>query len=463
MGGFVSEVPQEIVNGMPANWENCSRYPANPDLPRLNPRDWQKSRDPPCNESRRVSNIISTRRASTRCPDVISVFASLGENIRTSNILASAAALVIGSTVWAAPFLPGNLVVSRVGDGTGSVANNVANPVFLDEFTTAGASAGNTIALPTAASGANFSVAIGRSTTSAGQLQRSADGRYLLIGGTDAPVGTTNPNSNANFRGRTVARVDSDGNIDSSTRFEAPGTTIRSAYSTDGTDIYTTHDAGAGAPSPGGLRYMTLGQTDGGTLMNGATTNIRVAGSFNGQLYASASTGVGGDFRGVFSVGTGLPTTASAYSLLPGFGVLGGASNNGNSDSSYDFFFADSTTLYVTDDDTTAPASGGLQKWRFDGSAWVKLWTLTPIARSIAGEVDSSGNVSLYLITGDGTTLSSLSDTLSGATAPAAFSTLATAPANTVFRGVELAPIPEPTSLAAIAAAGLTLVRRRRA
>ena len=63
--------------------------------------------------------------------------------------------------------------------------------------------------------------------------------------------------------------------------------------------------------------------------------------------------------------------------------------------------------------------------------------------------------------------LVALSDTLGGTTLPS-FSTLATAGSNYVFRGVALAPVPEPSSVAlglagvaAFVAAGRRFKRRR--
>src|SRR5262245_32934423 len=53
----------------------------------------------------------------------------------------------------AAGFTPGNLVVYRTGSGSGSLLNT-GNPVFLDEYTPAGALV-QSIPLPTASSGAN--------------------------------------------------------------------------------------------------------------------------------------------------------------------------------------------------------------------------------------------------------------------------------------------------------------------
>ena len=50
-------------------------------------------------------------------------------------------------------FTPGNVVIYRVGDGSGSLVNT-GNPVFLDEYTPTGTLV-QSIALPTATAGAN--------------------------------------------------------------------------------------------------------------------------------------------------------------------------------------------------------------------------------------------------------------------------------------------------------------------
>src|SRR5689334_16536817 len=67
-----------------------------------------------------------------------------------AGIAISAAAVAAAS---GQSFTAGNLVVYRTGDGAAALAA-AATPVFLQEFTTAGAS-GITVALPVTASGAN--------------------------------------------------------------------------------------------------------------------------------------------------------------------------------------------------------------------------------------------------------------------------------------------------------------------
>ena len=85
-------------------------------------------------------------------------------------------------------FTLGNLVVYRVGDGSAALGAN-ATPVFLDEYTPAGTLV-QSIAMPTAVSGANKRLTASGNSTTEGFLTRSADGHYIVIPGYDAAVGT---------------------------------------------------------------------------------------------------------------------------------------------------------------------------------------------------------------------------------------------------------------------------------
>lgn len=366
-------------------------------------------------------------------------------------------------TIARAAFTPGTVVVSQFGDG---VTTSGTVPITLREFTTSGTATGVEVSLPTTDSGSNYAiVASSLGSTTVGFLKRSVDERYLsMIGyGTNATAS------------RTIARVDAVGSVDSTTRFSAAGVAPKAAITTTGTDFWWSGDTGSG--STGGIRYTTLGSTSSGAALaqglGGSGTNSsgqfpvpynsRVIGIFDGQLYGSASVAVGGySFRGVFNVGTGVPTTANQYGLTI---VGGGTSNSGIIDSPWEFFIADSNTIYVADDDSTAPATGGLQKWLFSSGSWSKAWTATPAGavgvRGVTGLVTGS-SVQLYGITAmtSGTqanSLVALSDTLDGTSLPS-FSTLATAGSNYVFRGVALAPVPEPSSVVLVLAGAGALV-----
>jgi hypothetical protein len=384
----------------------------------------------------------------------------------------------------AAPFA-GGVVVSVIGDGTTPISTGtVAVPITLTEYSTSGSLTGGSVMLTTTDSGSNYAITGGMTSTSFGFLKRSVDGDYLTIAGANIPAGTqvSSVFGTSFFQNRTIARVDAAGTVDSSTRFNAAGTTPRSAITTNGTDLWWSADTGSG--STGGIRYLTLSSTTSGVaLANGTgaspTTagqpapvpfNSRVLNISNGQLYGSSGVAVGASgtnqisFRGVFNVGTGLPTTANQLGSL----IVGsGTGNAGLQDSAYDFFFADASTLYVGDDDTTAPATGGITKWILSGTTWNKTWLALPAGttgvRALAGVTDTvSGSVELYGITAVASgqnELVKLVDTLSGTVAPS-FSSLATAPANYVFRGVAMSPVavPEPSSVVLVLAGAGALV-----
>lgn len=361
---------------------------------------------------------------------------------KTLSIIAAAAL----STPALADFIPGNLVVSLVGDGSAALTN-AANPVFLSEYTTAG-SLVRSLALPTAASGANRRFSVSGSATSEGHLSRSTDGRFLVIGGYDAAIGTASVVSTSSANNpRVVARVGFDDAIDTSTALgdAYSANNIRSVFTTDGNDLWTAGTASSG----GGVRHTTLGSVT-STQLSTTITNIRVVNIFNGQLYVSSSTGA---FQGVSTVGSGTPTASGeTITLLPGMPTASGPS-------AYDFHFASSTTLYVADDRTNG--NGGVQKWTFDGTTWSLQYTLATASnvglRGLVGGDDGAGNTLLYAISTDNK-LVSVIDTGAGSV----FSTLATAPANTAFRSVEFAPVPTPGTLALLAASGLLAIRRRR-
>ena len=388
---------------------------------------------------------------------------------RTRGAFSAAIAVAIGSLMPGAraDFTPGSVVVTQFGDG---VTTSGTVPITLREFTTGGSPTGMSVTLPTSDSGANFAAVGSISNTGIGFLKRSVDGRFLSL----IAYGT---NASAS---RTIARVDSAGSVNSTTQFSAAGVNVRSAITTTGTDFWWSGDTGSG--STGGIRYTTLGSAVSGVALaqgigsSGTNPdgqfpvpyNSRVIGVFGNQLYGTSGVSVGGySFRGVFNVGTGLPTTANQSGAII---VGGGTGNSGVIDSPWEFFIASPTTIYVADDDTTAPASAGLQKWLFSSGSWSKVWTATPSGatgmRGLTGIVTGS-SVQLFGITAMATgtaanDLVALSDTLGGQSAPS-FTTLATAPTNYVFRGVALAPVPEPSSvvLGLVGLGGLAAVARR--
>ncbi|WP_432890039.1 ExeM/NucH family extracellular endonuclease [Kribbella sp. CA-245084] len=337
------------------------------------------------------------------------------------------AGLVVQPAAQAAGFATGNIVVARVGDGSGALSGAAA-PVFLDEYTSAGTLV-QTIPLPTGSAGANRRLTMSGSATSEGALALSADGRFLTLAGYDADPGTAGVASTTTSTvGRVVGRVDGSGAVDTSTTITDAfsGANVRGAVSADGSQFWTVG-------ASGGVRLAALGGSGATTQINSAApTNLRVAGMVNGNL--SVSTGSAP--TGVYAVGSGLPTTGGQTPAL-----------TAAAPSPYGFVALDrdpsvpgADTLYVADD--SAAPNGGILKFAFDGSAWTARGTFRPAGsgvRGLTGSVSPSG-VTLFASTASNA-LVKVDDTAAfDAPISATATTLATAAANTALRGVAFAP-----------------------
>ncbi len=343
-------------------------------------------------------------------------------------LLVCAALLGSAGTALASALTPGNLVVVRFGDGSAPLTS-AAVAVFLDEYTPTGTYV-QTIALPTATSGLNRPLTNSGTATSEGFLSLSANGLYLVHAGYSAAPGTAGVVATTSASTpRVVARVDLNGNVDTSTALSDAysGANIRSATSFDGTQFWTGGTSG----SSGSVRYAASVGASTTTQLSTTITNTRVVGIFGGQLYVSSSSGA---FQGVSTVGSGLPTIAGqTITLLPGFPTAAGPS-------SYDYLFDGASTLYVADDRAIA-SGGGIQKWSFNGTSWTLLYTLnsglTAGVRGLSSR-SVSGTLQLFATTAD--TLGKLVSVLDTG-AGASFTTLATAATNTALRGVRYVPI----------------------
>ncbi len=272
-------------------------------------------------------------------------------------------------------FTPGNLVVYRVGDGVSTLANT-GNAVFLDEYTPSGTLV-QSVPLPTVASGANLPLVASGSASSEGLLSRSVDKQYILLTGygTTIPYASSLAGTTSVAVPRVIGVISVNAAINTSTALTdaASGNNPRGACSTDGTNLWIS---GAG----GGVRYALSGATT-STQLSTTPTNIRAVNIFDGQLYASASSGA---FR-LFTIGTGVPTTSGQTSVnLPGFPTSTG--------SPYGFFFADLSpsvpgvdVVYVADD------GGSLYKYSLVSGAWVSNGTLAITSvRGLTGSVTGS-------------------------------------------------------------------------
>ncbi|MGH3788183.1 MAG: tandem-95 repeat protein [Pseudonocardiaceae bacterium] len=345
-------------------------------------------------------------------------------------------ALLSATPASAASFGPGNIVVTRVGTGTGTLSS-VATAVFLDEYTPSGTLV-QSIALPTTTSGANRRLTMSGSATSEGALALSADGHYLALAGYDTNPGTLSVvGTSASSVNRVVARVDGNGAVDTSTAITDAfnSNNVRGAVTDNGDQFWVV---GAN----GGVRLAALGSAGATTQINSAApTNLRTVSIFNGQLYISTGSGT----TGIYTVGSGLPTTGGQTPAL----VTAAPSP-------YAFVALDRDsapgvdTLYVADDS----AGGGILKFIFDGSTWTARGSFRPTGvsvRGLTGSINGSGGATLYATTSSatsGNTLVKVDDTAAfNSDISATASVVATAAPNTVLRGVAFAPTPAPATV----------------
>jgi uncharacterized repeat protein (TIGR01451 family) len=334
--------------------------------------------------------------------------------------------LLCATSLFGAPFTPGNLVIYRVGTGAAALAGT-GTAVFLDEYTPTGTLV-QSIALPTTTVGSNRRLVASGTATTEGFLTRSVDGFYLVLAGYDAALAATVSGTTSASVNRVIARVDSSGAIDTTTALNdaATGSSPRGVAATNGTDLWISGGAGS-------VRYTTLGSTT-STQLSTTVTNLRDVAIFGGQLYVSSQSGT----TRVCTVGTGIPTTSGqTITNLPGFSTTAGANA---------FFFADLNagvagvdTLYVADE-----AANQILKYSLVAGTWTSNGTITATSvRGLTATV-SGTTVTLYGTSTNGSKLSKVVDTAGYNSAPStgAVTDIATASANTAFRGVALAPVP---------------------
>jgi hypothetical protein len=212
------------------------------------------------------------------------------------------------------------------------------------------------------------------------------------------------------------------------------------------------------------------------------------------QLYVSQDSQVGsGQLAFVATLGStgNLPTASTTPSILPGLSTGSpkstnpgqitlangdGNSVNGSSGKVYlspeNYFLANATTMYVADGGAPkagGAGDGGLQKWTLSNSTWTLDYTLSA-GLNLVSNGNASGSSGLFGLTGEvlgnqvqlfatnatitdlgQTYLYGISDSLGAMSASQvsgeSFSTLATAPADSNFKGVAFAPVPLPASL----------------
>ena len=344
-------------------------------------------------------------------------------------------------------FTPGNFVVERLGDGGGSLGPAAAavsifeyaagstTPVqsFVDEFKPQ---------LP------NQPIQLTEAGSSTANGYLASYGGYLAIPGLNIAPAT----ASANTQNNKVSYIfDSHGAVSNRVLFPTggesanppspfAGSSFRSVVPVNATSFY----AGGTATSLGGVWYY-----NGTSFTQLNTANVRNVGIFGGQLYYATA-------GGVSKLGTGLPTATSQSTLV----IEGGINAANTTASTYGFVFFDTNNdgtpdrAYIADDRTSG--DGGLRRFDFDGTTWTNKYSLlfpttgttlssstgSPI-RGLAGTY-SNGVAKLVATTAELTANRVVSVQDSGPT-PTDFVTMATAPANYIFRGVANAPEAPPS------------------
>ncbi len=280
--------------------------------------------------------------------------------MKTKILFLTMIGLFIATNFAFGQFTAGNLVVIRQGNGSATL-RSVSTAVFLDEYTTSGGSRVSSVAMPTSASGGNAPLTQSGSASSEGFLSRSTNCQYLILVGYITDTGKVSVASSTNV-GRVVGRVDALGNINTTTQFLAGGSysgnNIRSACSVDGSAFWT---AGPKA-STAGVGYAAIGADSIIQLVN---VNSRVVQIFNSQLYEDGS--ATGNY-GIYTVGSGTPTSSSSVDSIPNFPTANNSPNDYR-------ISPDGNTLYVADDGA-ANKNGGIQKWTLTAGNWTWQYTL---------------------------------------------------------------------------------------
>jgi hypothetical protein len=352
-----------------------------------------------------------------------------------------------GINAQAAAFGNGTLVISRVGDGSAPLSSAAWN-IDLVEVTTAGALV-QTINVPT-----TLGSRLTASGTATSELKIRSNGQYLAVTGYDAAVGTANV-ANTTLS-RRVLVYDNLGNVSTTLTFSGGagspygGNNIRGAIPTaDGTAAWTAgHENTTGTPN--GFYYLTSSSET--QLVSG---NVRTVDIFDGQLYGTTAAGT--DTR-AFTIGTGLPTTTGQT-----IGALTGLPTSGSNYSSMQIFDLDAN---VAGFDTIYLSNGtGIEKWSLVSGTWTLNNTVAAASALMDFTATLNGaTVDIFAVTA--TDLFSLTDTAGyNANISGTFgSSLFNAGSNFAFRGIDFAPIPEPSTWAMLAGglAVLILLRRRR-
>jgi len=356
-------------------------------------------------------------------PAVTGSYRVIVSNFINAQTSAPAAVTIVASL----HLYPTNVAVIRVGDGAQGLTSH-GNSMFLDQWAPDGTYL-TTMSIPD--SGATSLVAIGPTVVPAGAntsvtgngLSRSANGRFLVLGGynTNLSYGGDLQTANAATIARGIGLIDD----------QAQYTLAIASSSTSSGNFWR------GAAADGTNNYWGFARTSStyyfgfdasGLVVQTDWSNLRAMAIFNGRLYgASAVSGKNGVMRF-----TGLPMAAEPVEV-----VISTASNFTS-----DFEVSPSETLIYIAESQAATSGGGIQRWQFDGATWSLAYTLNDNLPGGAYYVtaDFSGATPVvYAVTteADNNQLVRFSDTGAGATG----TVIARAGANQNFRSLRLGPL----------------------
>ena len=341
------------------------------------------------------------------------------------------------------PFIPGNLVVYRysTGDATKALSGSTV-PVYIDEFSTIPtASPVKSLALPTVTNGTNFRITGLPKTGSPlayapeGMPALSANGQYLTLFGYDQSVGAFSTGS----VNRVIARIDANGNINSSTTVESALGQPRCAIA-EGNNFWVAGNAT-------GIRLTSLGATTTTTQVATSPGASRSLGLFSNKLYCFIGDGKLYNFNNLPQTTSTVNSTASlANAAGNNQSVLFDTNGDGTAD-----------LMYMADDGLVAtPQNAALRKYVLVNGSWVAKGSITATDTAIVHGLKSitgravNGSVELYAVTwGNQTNFapSMLFKLQDGNAASSSLSItthkpeiLAVADTNSMFRGVTFTP-----------------------
>ncbi len=375
-----------------------------------------------------VTRANRFRRTSSR---LTSPLASLG--VAAALTMSAAAAPAFADSHDAEGAEVDQLAVVVVGDGT--TYENAAGPVAVQWVDSTG-ELGQEANLPSTEQEADAGhriLTLNTDRDQAGALQQSADHDYVTLGGYDAPLGEDGNGSVAPDTLRVIGRVDSAGEVDTSTTLAGAYSErhIRGVASTDGERYWTGgHGNDSSDPARAGVLTIERGgdtpeviATDGGSANRANNTRVPVI--HEGQLYVSSDrTGL----HGINAVGDGVPTSETELNLI--------APAPGGSTVPHDFAFV-GDSLYVT----YTEGAAAIVRYELDGEQWEPSGQFAGSFWGLTGRVAGEDEV-LYATRGSnaGNELVQIVTDPEQDFADSTASVVATAEPNTAFRGVAFAP-----------------------